>query len=122
MAPDSAGAPLRRGQIYCIDWEPARGEEQHGRRPGLIVQADPINASSTYGNTIIVAITTADHAVPTHVALSPTPENGLNQRSFAMCEHLITVARGRLRACTGSVDAATMGQVDRALKRALGLK
>ncbi len=115
-------AELRRGQIWCLVWEPGRGSEQRGRRPGLVVQADPINASSTYGNTIVVALTTTDHAVPTHVPIESTEETGLPQRSFAMCEHIMTVTRDRLETCIGAADATAMPVVDRALPRALGIR
>jgi mRNA interferase MazF len=121
MNESSAGRPLGRGQIYWVDWEPARGTEQRGRRPKLVAQADPINASRAYGNTIVVALTTAAHGVPTHVPLEPTGETGLSQPSYAMCEQLMAIARDRLDAYIGSVDAATMGRLDRALKRALAL-
>lgn len=112
---------LRRGQIYWLEWDPGGGAEQRGRRPGLIVQADPINASRTYGNTIVVALTTSDHGVPTHVALAPDAANGLAQTSFAMCEHVMTIARDRLGQYIGSTDDATMARISRALKRALAL-
>jgi len=113
--------PLRRGQIYWIRWEPARGSEQRGRRPGLIVQADPINASTRYPNTIAVALTTVFHGVPTHVQVEPTQTNGLSQRSYVLCEHFMTISRERLDEYIGELDSATMAQVNRALKRALAL-
>jgi mRNA interferase MazF len=112
---------LRRGAIYWVDWHPARGTEQRRRRPALVVQADPINASPSYANTIVVALTTADHGVPTHVAIEPSSGNGLMHRSFAMCEQIMTITRDRLATHVGSVDESSLARVDRALKRALGL-
>jgi mRNA interferase MazF len=112
---------LRRGQLYWIRWEPARGSEQRGRRPGLIIQADPINASRRYGNTIVLALTTAPHPVPTHVLVEPSESNGLARRSSVMCEQCMTISKERLEGLIGDLDAATMEQVNRALKRALAL-
>ena len=121
MGDSSFQQSLRHGQIHWVDWEPARGTEQRVRRPGLVVQADPINAGRTYGNTIVVALTTTDHGVPTHVCLDPDPSDGLAQTSFAMCEHVMTIARDRLRAYVGTANDAAMARIDRALKRALAL-
>ncbi len=115
------GVALRRGQIYWIEWEPGRGSEQRRRRPGLIIQADPINASRAYRNTIVVALTTSDHGVPTHVAIEPDSANGLERTLFAMCEQVMAVARDRLGQYIGSADDATMARISRALKRALSL-
>jgi mRNA interferase MazF len=41
-------ADIRRGDLYWIDWSPARGSEQAGLRPGLVVQNDVANAVSGY--------------------------------------------------------------------------
>jgi mRNA-degrading endonuclease toxin of MazEF toxin-antitoxin module len=100
----------------------AHGSEQRGRLPALVVQADPINASRTYGNTIVVALATAEHRVPTHVLVGPAAGSGLAERSFAMCEHIMTVARERLDLYIGAADSETLGRIDRALRRALGLR
>lgn len=91
------------------------------RRPGLIVQADPINASRAYRNTIVAALTTSDHGVPTHVAIEPHSATGLERTSFAVREQVMTIARDRLGKYIGSADDATMARIGRALKRALGL-
>ncbi|NLJ36638.1 MAG: type II toxin-antitoxin system PemK/MazF family toxin, partial [candidate division WS1 bacterium] len=32
-----------RGDIWMLDLDPTRGHEQAGKRPGLIVSADPLN-------------------------------------------------------------------------------
>ena len=121
-AGESLGAPsLRRGQLYWISWEPGRGSEQRGRRPGLIVQTDSFNRSQRYTNTIVVAVSTAAHEVPVHVAMEPSSTNGLRQRSYALCEQLLTVSRERLEAYIGELDVVTMSRVDGALKRILQL-
>jgi len=112
---------IQRGQIYWLDWNPARGSEQAGRRPGLIVQNDPFNANPRYPNTIVLAVTTRGRDVPTHIAIEPTAENGLRERSFVKCEQLITVSKERLDSLIGELDAETMAHVDRALKRVLSL-
>lgn len=112
---------LRRGQIYWLNWEPGRGSEQRGRRPGLIIQCDPFNRSQRYMNTIVAAITTSAHDVPVHVAVEPSEASGLKNRSYVLCEQLMTVSLERLNGLMGELDEATMGRVDSALKRILAL-
>jgi mRNA interferase MazF len=112
---------LLRGQLYWVEWEPGRGSEQQGRRPALIVQTDAGNRSQRYTNTIVVAVSTAAHNVPTHVTVEPSSANGLRRRSYVLCEQLMTLSKERLGDLIGELDAATMEHVDRALKRVLSL-
>ncbi len=113
--------PLKRGQLHWVQWEPGRGSEQQGRRPALIVQADPMNQSRNYTNTIVVAISTSLRNVPTHVVVEPSETNGLPQQSSVLCEQLLTISRERLDGLIGEIEAGALRQVDRALRRALGL-
>lgn len=48
----------KRREIWLIDWSPARGSEQEGIRPSLILQSDKGNLNDKYDNTIVLAITT----------------------------------------------------------------
>ena len=114
-------AALERGQLYWIEWSPGRGSEQTGRRPGLVVQADPINRSTRYTNTIVVALTTVFHPVPTHIQVEPNGENGLSQTSYVLCEQIQTISRDRLQARIGRIDSDSLTKVDQALKRVLSL-
>src|SRR5579859_3068094 len=107
----------RRGQLYWVDWNPARGSEQAGRRPALIIQNKPFNRNERYPNTIVAAVSTSGRPVPTHVALDPTEENGLRERSYVKCEQLVTIGKDRLEGLIGTVDKSVMARVDRALKR-----
>jgi mRNA interferase MazF len=112
---------VRRGEIYWLDWNPPRGSEQAGRRPGLIVQNDPFNTNARYPNTIVVALTTKGRNVPTHIAIDPSAANGLQQRSYVKCEQVMTVSKERLGGLIGELDAGEMARVSRALKRVLSL-
>lgn len=112
---------LLRGQLHWVSWQPARGSEQAGRRPALVIQTDSFNRSERYTNTIVAAVTTTDRPVPVHIAIDPDAQNGLDIRSFVMCEQLMTISRERLDGYIGAVDESTMASVDAALKRILQL-
>lgn len=40
----------RRGEIWYVDFDPARGSEEGGKRPALVIQNDAGNASERYPN------------------------------------------------------------------------
>jgi len=87
---------VRRGEIYWLDWNPPRGSEQAGRRPGVIVQHDPFNTNARYPNTIVAALTTKGRDVATHIAIDPSITNCLSERSYVKCEQVMTLSKERL--------------------------
>ena len=110
-----------RGDVYWIDWNPARGSEKAGRRPAVVVQTDAGNTNPNYPNTIVAAISTATARVPTHVEIEPSKSNGLVKTSCVKCEQLITISKDRLAGRIGNLDSDEMRRVDTALKRALAI-
>lgn len=112
--------PLR-GEIWWVEWSPARGSEQAGRRPSLVVQSDAPNGNPNYPNTIVVTVSSQGRQVPSHVLISATEESGLDHDSYAKCEQIMTISKERLEENIGRVTSDEMLQVDRALKRMLNL-
>lgn len=112
---------IKRGEIYWVDWDPARGSEQAGRRPALIVQTNAANTNPRYPNTIVVAVSTSGRAIATHVPLTPSTQNGLPMPSFVKCEQLFTLSKSRLHSRLGQVEPAELAQVDAALRQSLDL-
>jgi mRNA interferase MazF len=111
---------IRRGEVWLADLDPARGREQTGQRPVLVVSADPFNQSRA-GLVIVVPCTTRGRGIPTHVELRP-PEGGLREVSFAMCEQLRALAADRLGPGPfGSVPPAVLRAVDDRLRLLLVL-
>ena len=111
----------KRGDLFWLDWSPGRGSEQQGRRPALIVQTDSANANPRYANTIVVAVSTKGRAVPLHVALEPTEQNGLSELSYAKCEQVMTISKDRLIERIGQITYEEQVAVDQALRRVLSL-
>lgn len=111
--------PVRRGEIYWVDFGTPRGSEQSGRRPALIVQNDTGNISSP--TTIIAAITSKKRvSYPFHVDIS-AQESGLPQDSTVKLEQLLTISKDRLVSRVGTLSSAKMEEINRALKASLGL-
>jgi mRNA interferase MazF len=110
----------KRGEVYWVDFDPARGVEQAGRRPALIVQNDRGNEHSSY--TVVVAISSAPlpRRYPFTVPLARGAANLLRD-GHVNCAQLLTIDQARLGNRIGSLDESTMRQVNAALRYELEL-
>lgn len=103
------------GEVWLADLDPVRGREQAGRRPVLVVSADRFNRGPAE-LVIVVPFTTRDRRIPVRVPVE-APEGGLRERSFAMCEMVRSISRGRLLdRAWGSVSRSTMSEVSDRLR------
>jgi mRNA interferase MazF len=112
---------IRRGSIWWTDLGVARGSRPAKRRPVLVIQSDPFNASRL--NTTIAAVITSSTglaAMPGNVFL-PAASSGLPKDSVVNVTVLVTLDKTDLDAETGQLPASLMDDVDRGLRRVLGL-
>lgn len=112
-------SPLR-GDVYWVVFEPARGTEQAGRRPALIIQNDVGNQFAPY--TVVAAITSAPlrKPYPFTVALA-AGAGGLWRDGYVNCAQILTIDQSRLESRIGRLDAETMRRVDTALRYELAV-
>lgn len=110
---------LRRGMVVCAELDPARGREQAGRRPVLVIASD-LYLEQADRLAIVVPATTKERGWPNHVRLQG-PDLIFGEPTFAMTEQPRTVTRERLFDVMGVVGAATMREVDGWLRDFLGL-
>jgi mRNA interferase MazF len=103
----------RRGEIWLVDFGEPVGREQSGRRPAVVVSADPLNDSRA-GVVIVVPTTTARRNLPSHIEID-RDGSGLDEVSYAKCEDVKSVSEQRLIARRGGVDEETTFQIARAL-------
>jgi mRNA interferase MazF len=104
-----------------VDFNPARGSEQAGHRPALVVSNDIANQ---HGSVVIVAAITRTipkKPYPQCVALPGRPQGPLPQPGTILCSQLITIDKTRLGDFRGALSANQVQQVDRALRASLGL-
>ena len=112
---------VRRGEIWIVDWTPSRGSEQTGMRPAVVIQTDAANMNSQYPNTVVVTLSTKGKAVPFHVSVDPSAENGLKEVSFVKCEQVLTISKDRLVRHVGSLGEKHLQAVAASLRRVLEL-
>ena len=108
----------QRGEIWLVNWNPARGSEQAGERPALIIQNDIGNEHAS--TTIVAAISTTIRLYPMNVFLDP-PEGGLNKPSIIKTGQILTVSKERLKKKLGKINQEKMQEVNRALQLSLAL-
>jgi mRNA-degrading endonuclease toxin of MazEF toxin-antitoxin module len=105
---------MRRGEIRYADIGGS-----FGRRPVLIVTASEIIP-------VLTALTCAPinnsvRGIPTRVALGP--DEGLREPSEAVCDSLVTLPKSDIdSARTGFLDEDRIGELDRAIARALDIR
>lgn len=109
----------RRGEVWLVDFGEPVGREQSGRRPAVVVSADPFN-ESVAGVVIVVPVTTAARGLPSHVEMDPD-SSGLDEISYAKCEDVKSISEQRLIARLGLVDGPVSFGIGRALRFLLDL-
>jgi mRNA interferase MazF len=110
---------MKRGDIYMVDFNPARGSEQAGYRPALIIQNDVGNKYSS--TTIVATITTATHkGYPFSVKLLAR-EGNLEKDSIVNLSQILTIDKERLVRKIGNLNPDIMEKVNNAIKISLGL-
>lgn len=110
-----------RGDVCWADLGEPRGSTPAKRRPVLVIQADPYNASRL--NTTLVAIVTSNTALaamPGSVFL-PAAASGLPKDSVLNVTALATLDKADLDPPVGRLPISIMTQIDRGLRRVLGL-
>ncbi|UFP97018.1 type II toxin-antitoxin system PemK/MazF family toxin [Gloeobacter morelensis MG652769] len=105
--------------MWLADLDPTRGREQAGRRPCLVVSADPFNRGPAQ-LVVILFITSRDKGIPFHVGLEP-PEGGVTVRSFIKCEDVRSISPQRLTDKWGAVRNETLLAVEDRLRILLSL-
>jgi mRNA interferase MazF len=120
MARPTKLATPKRGEIYLVDFEPARGAEIKKTRPALILQNDTSNRYSPI--TIVAAITSKFDATlyPTEVLIKAS-EGGLSIDSVVLLNQIRSIDKGRLVKRLGTLKQQTMQKVEDALRISLDL-
>ncbi|MBT4511523.1 MAG: type II toxin-antitoxin system PemK/MazF family toxin [Chloroflexi bacterium] len=112
--------PIRRGEIYWVDWSPGRGSEQTGKRPALIIQNDIGNRVSP--NVIVASLTTAANKPYPFLVNFTSAESGLNKDGTVDLASIMTISKERLSDKCGELAEHKMIEIDGAIKNSLGLE
>jgi mRNA interferase MazF len=112
---------MKRGELWWADLPNPVGSGPGYKRPVLVVQANPFNASRI--STVIVATVTSNLALaeaPGNVRIGKS-DSGLPQPSVVNISQLITLDRAILSKKVKALPGAAMDKIDAGLKLVLSL-
>jgi mRNA interferase MazF len=110
---------IKRGDIFWVNLDPAKGSEQAGKRSVLIIQND---IGNEFAPTVIVAAltTAAGKEYPTRVLLYKGI-GGLRADSCVLLSQIRTIDKSRLEQKVGHLPASYMQKVNESIKTSLGI-
>lgn len=112
---------ISRAALYWADLGAPSGSRPAKRRPVLVIQSDPYNASRLA--TVLTAVITSntDLAVMPGNVFLPAAATGLPRDSVVNVTALVTLNKADLTDRIGEVPPSLMHEVDRGLRRILEL-
>ena len=106
----------RRGEVWWVSFDPSLGGEIQKTRPALILSNNAANA--VLNRVTVVPLTSQTTRLYPGEALITL--NG--ERRKAMADQIMTAAKQRLRNRLGSISAADMAAVEKAVLLQLGIR
>jgi mRNA interferase MazF len=112
---------IKRGEIYFVSLDPAKGRERAGKRPVLVVSSDTINAQPLV--ITVVAGTDSKNVsrnYPTNIRVTAA-ESGLPKDTVFLCFQVRSLDHARFRepsaSRVGALPPPRMAEVEGALRR-----
>ena len=112
---------MKRGEVWWASLPAPIGSGPGSRRPVLVVQSNPFNASRIA--TVVVAVITSNLALamaPGNVRLGKA-ESGLSKPSVVNVSQVITIDRSLLSKRVQALPGDALGMVEQGLRLVLGL-
>ncbi|WP_162872970.1 type II toxin-antitoxin system PemK/MazF family toxin [Austwickia chelonae] len=107
----------QRGEVYWVDFDPARGSEQAGHRPAVVISVNSFN--SRFPTVVVAAVTTTTKRSKLGVLL-PAGQP-CEQESMVMPWQVLTVDQSRLDGQIGALNEEQVRELNRTLMLCWGL-
>lgn len=110
---------MNRGDIFLVDFEPARPTEANKIRPSILITNNQANLYGT--NVMVVPLTSNVNKIYPFQLFLSAEETGLERDSKAQIELTRSVSKSRLGKRVGVLSQELLGQLEDRLKLHLGL-
>ena len=110
---------IERGKVYWAELGPAVGSRPAKRRPVLVIQSNAYN-ESRLATVLVAGISSALATMPGNVFLDSV-STGLPRDSVVNVTAVVTLNKSDLADYSGQIPDSLLGEVDRGLRRVLGL-
>jgi mRNA interferase MazF len=111
---------IRRGDVVIVRLDPAEGHEMRKTRPAVVVQNDVGNENSS--TTIVAPATGTYRGYPFEVLVEASDSPFDKDSSVRLDQIRVVSIEKRIHSVLGRLDAATISDIDDALKLSLGLE
>lgn len=108
---------MRQGEIWFANLNPARGSEQAGKRPVVIISGNTLN--DTLPIVIVVPVTSKVKSYPTCVRLRTGRTSGLKNDSEAITFQIRVLTKKRLTKRIGRIGGEELREILKGLFIAL---
>jgi mRNA interferase MazF len=113
-APPS-GEPVRRGEVWWVDFDFVVDGEMRQMRPAVIITADALNRVRR--TVVVVPLATGPQPRPPIVVATPSA----GERRVAVCDQARAVDKARLTRTAGQLSPSDLRAVEDGLRRVLEL-
>ena len=110
---------IRRGDVVIVRLDPAEGHEMRKTRPAVVVQNDVGNENSS--TTIVAPATGTYRGYPFEVLVEASDSPFDKDSSVRLDQIRVVSIEKRIHSVLGRLTAATISEIDDALKLSLGL-
>ncbi|KKW22959.1 MAG: transcriptional modulator of maze/toxin, mazf [Candidatus Kaiserbacteria bacterium GW2011_GWB1_52_6] len=104
---------MQQGEIWFADLNPAKGSEQAGRRPIVIISGNTLNDALPI--VIVVPLTSKVKSYPTCVLINANRTNGLKKDAEAVPFQIRTISKKRLTQCIGHIMPEELREIVKGL-------
>lgn len=104
---------MKQGEIWFANLNPAKGSEQAGFRPVVILSGNLLNQHLPI--VIIAPLTTKIKNYKGNPVLDPKTANGLKQKSEILIFHIRSVSKDRLIEKAGVIEKSELSQAMKTL-------
>ena len=100
---------IKSGDIWLIDFEPTKGSEQAGRRPGVVISGNAMN--DHFNISIACPLTSSIKRMAGAVILHPDSDNNLSSKSEVLALHVRSVSHNRFHKKIGFIDPISVKSI-----------